>query len=70
MRRPANHAPRTGMAAWFGRLYVERLHPDGTAVAATMFVPQPIAEECDFWFCTLRRVADNADNFFGPRAPA
>jgi hypothetical protein len=59
-------APRTGMAGWIGWLRARFTRADGSAVAASFYVPKPEAIECDFWLCTCRETGDNEDFYFGP----
>ncbi len=51
-----------------GRMCARRLHPDGTAVAASFFVQ---TADAILWAeAPVQREAANEDHFFGPTAAA
>jgi hypothetical protein len=54
------------MSGAVGVLHAGLVFPDGRI--GDLAVRNPEHEEVDFWICTCRWEADNADYFFGPLA--
>lgn len=64
------HDIRTGSGSGeIGLLRARRTRADFSPVAASFYVENPEAIECDFWLWSIRIEADNADFFYGPVEP-